>query len=83
MSGAREERQRPDAAPAHKFTRANDFMGLSALMRNFLAKRATLRSDDHGRPAGPFRFGPERSQKTGKTKRSFRQAKRNVSQGMA
>jgi hypothetical protein len=72
--------------PAHKFARLNDFTGLSALLRNFFAALLACSDapkDEDARPARPFRFGPGRSRKTATTKRSFRQAKRNVSRGMS
>jgi hypothetical protein len=79
----REERGRPNAPPAHKVTRANDSNGLGALLRNFFRGDFQLRrapKDEDGQPAGPFRLMPGEAGKLPKTKGSFRQAKRNVSQ---
>ncbi len=69
------------ARAPHKFTRANDFKVLAALLRNFFAAtRSDAPTDEEGRRPRRCALGPRRGQKTGKTKRSFRQAKRNVSQ---
>jgi hypothetical protein len=50
---------RPPPRPAHKFTRANDFNGLTALSRKFLAFRAFLTLADvspvsHSEGCDPF-----------------------------
>jgi hypothetical protein len=46
--------------PARKFTRANDFMGLAALLRNFFRPQlqvAGILSDAERPHHGPFRSG--------------------------
>jgi hypothetical protein len=54
--------------PAHEVMRASDSKALAALLRNFSASTLRARPD---------------STRTGKTKRSFRDAKRNVSLRLA
>src|SRR5260370_41609534 len=54
---------------------------LAALLRNFFAAtRSDAPTDEEGRPTRRCALGPRRGRKTAKTKRSFRQAQRNVSQ---
>jgi hypothetical protein len=75
---------------SRKFTHANDFMALSALLRNFYAPSARDReallgveetpvATTGGSADSPFRIQPRRGEKQRKAKGMFRMAKRNVS----
>jgi hypothetical protein len=68
-------------APSHKFTRANDFNALSALLRNFYAPSARDReallgveetpvATTGGAADSPFRIQPRRGCKTAKSERN-------------
>jgi hypothetical protein len=62
------------AEPAHKFTRANDFMDLAALLRNNF-QAARILSDAERRDHRRISFSASTSPKSAKTKQIFRQAK--------
>jgi hypothetical protein len=72
-----------EGAPAHKFTRANDFRDLSALSRNFFRRKPRFEVARAGQPGARFVVRRTKPKALGKLKGPFRHAKRNLSHGRA